>query len=701
MARSYLADAIRAKYPGDYDDWDDEELETAMLKKHPEYKDLSIFTEKENDQKRSDKLAGRTRKEEAFGTIKDIGEKGFTLDTVANLFNEPLSGGAFKRYTEAKEEERSKYYKDSENRVQHTGGQNKFIDALAEFEASVKGFQRGAEGAAGTAIDALTVPSNWTFGIAGKLPKIARLIEATGIYHGGKIAADSDESLINRAFGVLEALGSAAGTFTGSTKPKASVEPEVRPGAKPNPPGARELTQPSLFDAGKDIPAQRDLFENVYDFEKPYAGHPPLESSPYRPERGPQNIVPQGESSLYRPERGPKHGPKDLMDSLDDEIEWIGGQKEQNLKDEIEWIEEQKGGPRETDEGIPLFPDETVDTKTGEIKSLVDQIFPGMQKTEAAPEPVAAGPKPRTTRPKGKFNSLSAIKDFLADEKGEIDLSKLFQGEEDMGYSVRTNDPDTVDLGDISRPIDLEQEALRAGSDTAKPVNKLTGMTADEEFQQPGIADWNRRISSPQGQANIAREQALYDLIGQGKGDTFELQRALKEFGDSAEAARNPNPVQGPELPPQRGKLLKFLSDESGEFNADFYNRAGSQEHSPDLMRADEDMFGGVAGSFAERTPAPDMPAQPSMWDRFKATMADETGAVPRRGKKPDRKYQLVDPNGEIHEVSISQKQIDDIKKVPEYASLEDSQIADALLDIQREDFAARSGVTEIGRAHV
>jgi hypothetical protein len=78
-------------------------------------------------------------------------------------------------------------------------------------------------------------------------------------------------------------------------------------------------------------------------------------------------------------------------------------------------------------------------------------------------------------------------------------------------------------------------------------------------------------------------------------------------------------------------RIQQFLGDESGEFDADFMNRPGSQEHSPDLQQFEDSVFGGTSPRFEGRTPTPNAPAQPSMFDRFKRTMADESGSVPRK----------------------------------------------------------------------
>ncbi len=43
---SQLTDAIRKKFPGQYDDMDDTTLEAAILAKHPEYKDLAVPVDK-------------------------------------------------------------------------------------------------------------------------------------------------------------------------------------------------------------------------------------------------------------------------------------------------------------------------------------------------------------------------------------------------------------------------------------------------------------------------------------------------------------------------------------------------------------------------------------------------------------------------------------------------------------------------------
>jgi len=215
---------------------------------------------------------------------------------------------------------------------------------------------------------------------------------------------------------------------------------------------------------------------------------------------------------------------------------------------------------------LPIEPAAEVPLKESS-EEMVKRIFPGME------------------RGKSKFDLSKSIKNFVSEEEGSIDLSRLFQGEEDLGYSVRTNDPNAIDIGEVrGEPIDLDQAALEAGEGTAKLVGPI--------------------------------RQFLGDESGEIRFDN------------------------------QRGKMINESDvvppPEKGEFEL-------PHEFAPELMQQADEAFGGYSPRFEARTPSPDIEPLPSMFDRLKQTMVDESGSVPREPevKKYDMQGRLVKKTGE------------------------------------------------------
>lgn len=340
----------------------------------------------------------------------------------------PLSGGYFGRKTREIVEETPE-----RELVRHTGGQNKLQDFIAEVAAMGQGFKRGAIGASGDVVDMFTSPADiaalalggGAFSTAARgLPRAANLLRRgtqlasiPSAIHGTQTALNPEESAMNRVFGGVEAALGAAGTyFPKSALPKPRTKTPI-PEVKP------KVVEPKIAAPAEeliDLPLSEEM--------------PP--------------VAVKSETPLAR--------------ASDEELEAYLYHQDSAVQEEAarEMIRREEA---------------TAPPKTAE-----QDAASGGKQVKETPEEMTARMFPGMERGKSKF-SLQGAKDFIADEKGEIDLSKLFQGEEDLGYSVRTNDPDAIDIGEVTgKDIDLEQEALRAGEETAKPVGPIRRFLTEE-----------------------------------------------------------------------------------------------------------------------------------------------------------------------------------------------------------------------------
>lgn len=235
-------------------------------------------------------------------------------------------------------------------------------------------------------------------------------------------------------------------------------------------------------------------------------------------------------------------------------------------------------------------------------------IKPPSAEAQAATVQPEAAPKQRASRAKGGFRvnprNMSGpqlakkVTDFLRDDKGTFDADTRnwgFQGEEDLGYSNRTNDPDTVSLGEMPLgEIDLNQAAIDAGSDLARSVMPSrqrpgfnqralgTGLDITEgKIQLPhefASAENFNPESIPQTDraTRIPREGLPPEFMP----DTRQVDEFMPEMGADGYSPRfdelRPGQAFTPEQaqsPSWRDKIANFMKEDSGEFDMDAFKR--------------------------------------------------------------------------------------------------------------------------------
>ena len=555
-----------------------------------------------------------------------------------NFLNEPLSGGYFGRksreiFTPPPEGEKEI--------IKHTGGQNKLQDFLAEVAAAQHGFARGAKEGLGDVADMLTTPSMFLSlaggggagalaarGLKGAktLSNVTRGIEATQIPHGGRTALDSDESTVNRLFGALEAVGGFAGARYGNLpSPKSPNAPRVEPIAKPVATSAPPKTEGNIkfstkaeMDAAKPAPANPKVNEVLSNAKQEDLSALLYHEDPVVREaaagelqrRDPNNNQGAGDPELAGSAPAPRtfEGPP-----TDDAVASIfpGLQKRAS---------QSKGGFSVSKAATaPVsVPKPTVDPMVRLEELGNKSVLTKEESAEFDQLMDAANPEPA--------NMSERVRNFAADEKGELDINALFEkyqrrkikkppveesidnlSEAELGIGRNTNHPDTLELGELPRgEINLNQAAVDAGSDLARSVTP----------QRPKVEyafDW------PEFHEDGSPERMFHVVDGPEAGTTL------------SESTLNKRGIQT-----QQSAIQRFLTDDSGEFNPDFMNTPGKQEFSPDLVEKTDDIFEGTSPRFEGRTPPPDAPIEPTaptFSERLMRTLQDESGAVPRRPK--------------------------------------------------------------------
>lgn len=237
-----------------------------------------------------------------------------------------------------------------------------------------------------------------------------------------------------------------------------------------------------------------------------------------------------------------------------------------------------------------------------EEPNIVDQIFPDMKKI------AYERPKPQRYSQSSRFHPAedntippkNALANFMNDEKGEINFDALF-GE-------RTPHPDEFDIGDLSpESINLDQAALEAGSDTARPIgrgstfNKQRLLEAPIEEVPPRLNEFSEDVSGyDMGQPEIPERTDLPDMphefqpdMEMPPADIADIDLPVKyafdwpEFHKDGSTERMFNVEAGPEQNStlsegtlrNRGvkipeALQNFMADESGELDfSGFFNR--------------------------------------------------------------------------------------------------------------------------------
>jgi hypothetical protein len=314
------------------------------------------------------------------------------------------------------------------------------------------------------------------------------------------------------------------------------------------------------------------------------------------------------------PPEGPMHGPRSLDESYYDELDWINKQKEQNINEELQWIEEQKAGQQAEPAGEPPL----LRSKDYEQPP---QSAPDVKET---PEQMSARLFPGIKRGQSKFNLGNVIKNLASGEEGSYNpgwSNRFFQGEEDLGYNVRTNDPDAVDLGNIdNQPIDLEQAALEAGSETAKPINPIMKFLQDEEGSfNP---DFMNRPGTQEHSPDLMQQT---DPVLGGEAPRFE--------------PRTPSP-DAPAQPSMFSRLFETMADETGSVPR---RPKGSNvwANLPDNVKATFKQAG-IGPKDIEGYSLKDVN------DTYEAFVAENAGIEPPVRTAPDKpKPTLIKPSGE------------------------------------------------------
>ena len=496
---------------------------------------------------------------------------------VLGALTDPLSGGAIGRWAR---ENSGKLAPEFERERFKATGDGGIQDWLAWAEATGKGATRGAlEGVADVA-DQFTSPADLAglaltggaFGAASRGWKAANALRqaarATGlpimarggqrIYDVGSRLSEGGEFDMSEA-GELAAAGLEIGGgglqtyFPASSLPK-GPKPKAAPGTKPKikataplqeMPAAEIEMRPDSPDLAGETGIQRDF------------GRGRANRQEIRP------ILDYSERGIAETYRGaePPRGlpPEQAVAEINAKIDPSFADAEPTTVAPIEAAVEAT--------------DPNAIVKPGDIKlpDINDQLFPelagrtpkrninlGVQEAAAPKGATAVDPNARIDELAGKsfltaaeeaelnglIDSLTPtdspgimerVGNFMADEKGEIDFSKLFQGEEDMGYSVRTNDPDTIDIGDVAGDIDLNQAAIDAGADLAKPVTARPRV--EYAFDWPGFHE----DGSP--------ERMFHILDGPEAGSTLS-ETSLRSRGIET---------------PQQSAIQRFVADEAGE----------------------------------------------------------------------------------------------------------------------------------------
>lgn len=653
-----------------------------------------------------------------------------------------------------------------------TTGKGDLQDWLGWGEATLRGAHRGAIEGTGAALDSFTSPADLAamatgFGAVGAASKgfktganalrratqIASIPIATqgakGVYETGKkINEKGFENfdpwdLKDLGLSALQTAAGAAGmhfpasTLTSRFPQAANAAPSVGPvqgpkqlikktaGSTPVVPEATIAPDPAarLSELSAKIDSktasQADLQEASALMK---AGTTIPETAPQiKPEFTPQQKQTTGDSGAR-------------LDALYEKID-TNQASQAEIQEAADLLDAQidaKGAPAINEAGTPLA------DVVGEKQSFVDDL-------KFADEKPA--PKQRASKSKGGFRvkpenmsgpQLAAkVMDLIKGEKGEIDYSKFFQGEEDLGYNSRTNDPDTISLGELpTGEIDLNQAAIDSGSDLAKSVmpsrqrpgfnQRALGTSLDEtvgkvqlppEFAQMGDEAFDqipssgmaRRVPREGVPPEFARDMRQFDdSIDQfGRESTsprfeergtpaFDRSR-LNELIDTDIAGKltgeqlieaqalnkkvfpersRPKPITPARTPSMADKIRNFMREDSGEFDMDFmkkqadpndpsqpkrsefaydwddfhedgmserqYTAFGGDSHKSSLGARDLDARGyprpETEPEFGPNVKQyPRAETKPSFGQRFKESMTDEQGSVPRAPLDPSK----------------------------------------------------------------
>lgn len=336
------------------------------------------------------------------------------------------------------------------------------------------------------------------------------------------------------------------------------------------------------------------------------------------------------------------------------------------------------------------------------------------------PAEAVAAPKPKTraSRAKGGFRvnprNMSGpelakkVTEFLKDDKGTFDADTRnwgFQGEEDLGYSNRTNDPDTVSLGELPRgEIDLNQAAIDAGSDLARSVTPSRQRPGfNQRALGTGLDITEGKVQLPPEFGQIS-DEAFDQIPSSGRAtrvpregmppefapDTRQIDEFMPEMGAEGYSPRfeplRPGQAFSPEQassPSMMEKIRNFMRGDSGEFDMDAFKRKPDPNdpnqpkrsefaydwddfHEDGMSERQYTAFGGDShkSSLGARDldargyPRPETEPEfgpkvkqypraeaetPSFGQRFKESMSDEQGSVPRVDKTAAHYQSIID----------------------------------------------------------
>ncbi len=530
-----LAKKIRNKYPGEYDDIDDIELERRIIAKHPEYEDLaSEEARRPISTKTSQPPGDLTRLITGEKPEPSLLERATSpLTTIPSEFARSIS-----QYMDipTKEGRVHPLAAFGAGAVEGLGDVISSLTSPADLAATVLGF--GAYGAAGKGLKRT----------AEALRRGTQAVSALPVVHGAKTAVDTDKTAAERASGIAEAAGGAAGVHF----PKSA------------------LAQPAKQAVGDIVKLMGRDFE-VIGFGPD--GKPKLA------------LTKKSASDMVPDESAADVSSLKMAEEIDPEV-----QKTKDIIAEL-FPEESKNTPRfkMSGEGAETFypgprPDARrraaeqiksfVDDESGELNldalkkryyELFDKEIDGTLTSDELAEATKLNrqlrdvnfgdvdpnytPSPEVAQLRG---ALTDLKDLMnVKHPTQTDLNRLDTLRDKM-QNFNVPHPDEINVGEIpKREIDLNEAALEAGADTARPVGR-------------GISEGIRNfLGDESGEFN----PDFYNQPGRSEFSPDLRQVDEPEFGGTSPRFQPRTSVPEETSISLGDRIRNFMSDESGEFN--------------------------------------------------------------------------------------------------------------------------------------